>query len=339
MCPPCAATSADWKAIFVMGFSTNTTKFLVEGKKAGVRFDETLTLGRQEVMVSPQRLEALLRENGFWPPPEGGEAFHLALAGTPWRFETFARALGAKNISSCDFSGYESATLTHDLNQPIPAKWEERFDVVVDGGTLEHVFNFPVAIANCMKMVRVGGHLFLFTPANKYCGHGFYQFSPELFYRVLSRENGFEVKRMVMFAGDAGYSNLLGVKYPFPIDGPWYSVHDPAQIRKRVLLLNHDATILCVLAKRISGEAIFKTTPLQSDYVPQWEGKTPAVKQPGQIFNSETGNPVISWLRKTLPESVCREILPKLAVVVDPFRLWRHRRRNSFHNRETYERV
>ena len=98
-----------------MGFSTGTSKFLVEGRKLGARFDETLTLGRQEVMVSPERLEALLRANGFWPPPEGSEAFHRAMAGTPWRFETFARALGAKKVSSCDFSGYEEATLIHDL--------------------------------------------------------------------------------------------------------------------------------------------------------------------------------------------------------------------------------
>ena len=71
-----------------------------------------------------------------------------------------------------------------------------------------------------MKMVKTGGHLMLFTPANNYFGHGFYQFSPELFYRVLSKENGFEVRRMVVLEDNIGASSIFGVKYPFPISGP-----------------------------------------------------------------------------------------------------------------------
>ena len=190
-----------------------------------------------------------------------------------------------------------------------------------------------------MKMVKVGGHLFLYSPANNLCGHGFYQFSPELYYRILSPENGFEVKRMVMFADGEFISSIFGIKYPFPITSPWYSVRDPAVIRKRVPLLNHKATLLCVMAKRIAREPIFKTTPQQSDYVPQWEGSTPPPKSSKQLFNCETGNPVVSWLRKRLPESVCREVPLKLTILADPFRLFRHRRKNSFHNREYYERV
>jgi 2-polyprenyl-3-methyl-5-hydroxy-6-metoxy-1,4-benzoquinol methylase len=57
---------------------------------------------------------------------------------------------------------------------------------VFDGGTLEHIFDYPTAIKNCMKMVKPGGHLLLTTPANNWFGHGFYQFSPELFYSFVS---------------------------------------------------------------------------------------------------------------------------------------------------------
>ena len=63
-----------------------------------------------------------------------------------------------------------------------------QFDVVYDGGTLEHVFNFPVALRNAMELLRPGGRLFtIHTCANNLCGHGFYQFSRELFYRTLSQ--------------------------------------------------------------------------------------------------------------------------------------------------------
>jgi len=317
-----------------MGISVNSARFLVQAWKAGVRFDETLTLGHQSMLVGPERIEKFLRQYGAWPPAEGGPQFHQALVEAPWRFSVFARALGAKNVRSCDASAYEGATFVHDLNQPIAPEWEERFDVVIDGGTLEHVFNFPVAIANCMRMVKTGGHLILFTPANNYFGHGFYQFSPELFYRVLSAENGFEVERLIGLVENVGESTVLGVKYPFPISGPWYAVHDPAKIRNRVTLMNDRSVFLMVLAKKKSRETIFSKTPQQSDYVPQWQaGAVPNPVQP------DSGSRITAWLRSRFSETFCRETLPKLALILDPLRMARFRRKHSFQNREFYERV
>jgi hypothetical protein len=42
-------------------------------------------------------------------------------------------------VSSVDASDYEGATIVHDLNIPIPRELVEQFDIVWDGGTLEHV--------------------------------------------------------------------------------------------------------------------------------------------------------------------------------------------------------
>jgi hypothetical protein len=44
---------------------------------------------------------------------------------------------------------------------------------VIETGSLDHIFNFPVAISNLMQMTRVGGSVFLTTVANNLCGHGF----------------------------------------------------------------------------------------------------------------------------------------------------------------------
>jgi hypothetical protein len=320
-----------------MGLPVDSLKFLAQARKAGVRFDDTLTLGRQHVLASPERLAAILAASNLWPPPAGPEEFYKELRATNnWRFDAFARALGAKNVSACDASAYEGAQLVHDLNLPVPAEMKERFDVVIDGGTLEHVFNFPVAIANCMEMVKTGGHLILFTPVNNYMGHGFYQFSPELFYRVLSPENGFEVKRMIALDDNVGESSIFGVRYPFPITGPWYEVSDPAQIHSRVTLTNDQSVILMVLALKKARVPIFRTTPQQSDYVPQWQaaGDTPAGDATRQKPSA-----VIGWLRGQFSETFCRETLPKLALLLDPFRLTRFGRAHSFKNRRLYRRV
>jgi hypothetical protein len=49
-----------------------------------------------------------------------------------------------------------------------------------------------------MRMVRVGGKLIIDTVANNYLGHGFYQFSPELFFSLLSKPNGFTVDSVLL---------------------------------------------------------------------------------------------------------------------------------------------
>jgi SAM-dependent methyltransferase len=138
------------------------------------------------------------------------------------------------------------------MNQDLPRELDGKFTLVIDAGTLEHIFNFPTAIRNCMRLLEVGGHLVVATPANNFMGHGFYQFSPELFYRVLAPENGFRVVRMY----------VCEVRRC----GPWYELTDPAALKQRVELVNHVPTYLLVLAQKVSEEAPFAEPPQQSDY-------------------------------------------------------------------------
>jgi hypothetical protein len=52
-------------------------------------------------------------------------------------------------------------------------------DLAIDGGTLEYVFNLPMAVGNLMGLVK-GGAAYTQSPCNSLAGHGFYQFSPEI---------------------------------------------------------------------------------------------------------------------------------------------------------------
>ena len=161
-------------------------------------------------------------------------------------------AFGAKDPVSVDASSYENATIVHDMNVDLPDELIGKFSLLIDCGTLEHVFNFPVAIRNSMKMLSVGGHVAFVTTANNFMGHGFYQFSPELFYRVLSPENGFQVLRM-----------FISEVRP---NAPWYELMDPSAIRQRVELTNNAPAYLLVLAKRTADVAPLAKAPQQSDY-------------------------------------------------------------------------
>jgi hypothetical protein len=234
-----------------MGLDINSVQFLIQAQQDGVRFDEMLTLGRQDLNVFPARMVQALGAHGL-----PADAFAQSGAATLYA-EPLFRALGARKVSAMDFSDYEGAEFVHDLNQPIGPSLHERFDVVYDGGTLEHVFNFPTALKNCMEMVRVGGRIFLHTITNNFCGHGFYQFSPELFFTALSEENGFVVESMIL--------HRVG---PY---GRWYAVADPRQIRARVELVNCAPLMLLIRARRTQVVPIFARVPQQSDYTTRWD--------------------------------------------------------------------
>jgi hypothetical protein len=66
--------------------------------------------------------------------------------------------LGATEVHSYDYSAYKETTHLFDMNGQIPDETKEQYTTVFDRGSLEHVFNFPVAIKNCMEIVKVGGH-------------------------------------------------------------------------------------------------------------------------------------------------------------------------------------
>lgn len=234
-----------------MGLDINGLFFLLAARKQGVNFGDVLTVGRLVLNVYPAKTRRVLVRAGL---PD--ELFAGGMRDTGYAEPAF-KVLGARSVRSIDASAYEEADLICDLNKPIDASLREKFDLVYDGGTLEHVFNFPVALQNCMEMVREGGRLFIHTAANNWCGHGFYQFSPELFYTVLCNDNGFEVERMVI--------HVVG---PY---SRWYEVADPRAIRSRVELITFFPMQLLIQARRIKVIPIFGKTPQQSDYLLRWE--------------------------------------------------------------------
>lgn len=244
-----------------MGLNFNMTRLLIDERARSKAFNNTATLGRQSMHVSGTRLQYSLNEYGFHSVDA-----HALISGNNGYCEPFLRVLGATTTDSIDVSDYERATILHEMNTPIPEALKQRFDTLIDSGSLEHIFNFPVAIKNCMEMVREGGRFISITPANNFFGHGFYQFSPELFFRVLSPENGFRVDRMIFFEDD--------------YIARWYSVADPLEVRSRVEILNTTPSYLFVVASRVKVVPVFEQPPQQSDYQFQSWNESPVDAEP-----------------------------------------------------------
>ena len=266
-----------------MGIEWNTAKFLL-ACRGSVAFTRTLTLGRQCLFLSQDSLRSLFQQGGLIPT--NADTVFLRKSDSFGYAEGLFELLGARELISLDCSDFEGASVVHDLNEPLPTSHKEQYDLVYDGGTLEHVFNFPSALRSAMEAVKIGGHLLLHTPTNNYCGHGFYQLSPELFYRALSRENGFEIERMIAFS---------------PFEGSrWYEVEDPAKARRRVEIAHGShRVLLLVLARRTHKAEIFRTIPQQSDYAAWWNNAgSEEIEIERRFFaDGETRGTMVVWAR------------------------------------------
>ncbi len=81
-----------------------------------------------------------------------------------------------------------------DLNNPLPADLEGRFDFVFDTGTCEHCFNVAQAFSNACAAVATGGYLVHAAPMTR-LNHGFWNFSPTVYPDFLL-DNGFKIQFM-----------------------------------------------------------------------------------------------------------------------------------------------
>lgn len=288
-----------------MGITAQGLDFLLAARHEGVAFDRTLTIGRQFLLVPPDRLAEMLAplsaEDLLAPPEEPSFA------------EALLRRLGADEVCSIDGSDYEGATFVHDLNRPLPSSFDRRFTVVLDGGCLEHIFDFATAIRNCMQLVEVGGHLLCMAPVSNAAGHGFYQFSPELYYRVLSPENGFVVERM-----------LLAEVRP---DATWYRVVDPAVAGRRIEFTTRHPAYLYVQARRVDDRPPLRSPPVQSDYDQRWKQD----QSESTVQSPPHPQGAVARLGASLKEAGRRH--PSIIVPVRLTRralAWQHRRRHPY---------
>jgi hypothetical protein len=144
-----------------------------------------------------------------------------------------------------------------------------------------------------MQMTKVGGTIFASTVSNNLCGHGFYQFSPELIFRVFTVENGFELGKVL----------VLEARYPgielTPISKA-FEVADPAIAQCRVGLMTKRPIMLFFDARKKVESPLFVRSPMQSDYAAAWlsNGKPATARMPQWIRNLPRYSSFRIWLRE-----------------------------------------
>jgi hypothetical protein len=112
-----------------------------------------------------------------------------------WRLAKlfYAAFLDYRELVAIDFHGTPEARQI-DLNYPV--KLGQQFEVVIDGGTAEHVFNVAQFFATCHEAAAPGGLILHHNPFRGWLEHGFYNFNPT-FYWDVAAANRYELLMLV----------------------------------------------------------------------------------------------------------------------------------------------
>ena len=229
-----------------MGIDNSAAKLLVTARiENSVNFNKSVVVGRQRNYIS-KNLARKLKSHFSIPEKDFDNEYS----------EFLFKALGAENLSCLDISSYEGADIIQDLNVPLSDEFVGKFSCVVDIGTSEHVMNVAQSISNLRNLCSVGGHVIMLNPANNWLGHGFYQFSPELFYRSFSDEFGFKINQVFLIE-----KHIFGEK--------WFRLNDPKNEGRRVSIATKHPSYIGVIAEKTSNSQVVSTN--QSDYELAWQ--------------------------------------------------------------------
>jgi hypothetical protein len=227
------------------------------------------TIGRQSLMVGPTHLADIM---GLPAATDFGTYID----------ELLKRHFGANLVDSYDYSDYEGATFTVDMNKPLVPTRE--YDTVIDCGSLEHIYNVPQAMSNISLMCAKGGKIVHISPGNNFCGHGFWQFSPELFFSLYSGSNGYGETQVF----------LADLKRP----RHWFEVEAPTNGSRAEVVSKTPLYVMCT-ARKVSDFCHVEVQ--QSDYIHEWQRQESKKKSP------DDGNEMIKGMKRFVKKR------PKLA--------------------------
>ena len=219
-----------------MALTFHTFKFLERLHSKSSGFGDTLSLGKISNLINKEDFKNL----------------GISESKDTYSDKILLKNFDIKSLSFLDYSKFEGAEIIHDLNLPIKETIKQ-FDTIIDFGTSEHIFDIIQNLKNISALCKIGGKIIHSLPANNNCGHGFWQFSPELFFNLYQKKNGYSDTEIYLV-------NLHDKKN-------WYIVN-PQKIGERLELNSKEPLYIFVKTKKIDKN-IF-TNIHQSDYVHQW---------------------------------------------------------------------
>ncbi len=156
-----------------MGISKGAIHLLAMTLLGDAQKGRAVTFGVQKLGAGLSEIQGILNTYGYQSP---------YLAEKDMGQTALFKSLGYRQIDSIDYYPDEGPSICVDLNGSLPEDLSRSFDLVYDGGTLEHCFDPAQVLRNTVALCAAGGRIIHHVPINNWVNHGFYQFSPTLFF-------------------------------------------------------------------------------------------------------------------------------------------------------------
>ncbi|MFZ4984792.1 MAG: class I SAM-dependent methyltransferase [Blastocatellia bacterium] len=201
-----------------MGFVRGNVLTLLKEHKQRPFSGHCLCLGQADVYITYDTLVELARiaRVALFEDVELSLSYKPELAMKNYiSRETLFKSIGFDYVSALDYSKFEKAEYVFDLNSPeVPDTLKNKFDTVIDHGTIEHVFHIPNVFNNIFQMLKCDGRVVHTSPSSNYLDHGFYMFSPTLFNDYYS-QNNWDIHNIQIMSG---YPQRQEYEHPFFAD-------------------------------------------------------------------------------------------------------------------------
>jgi hypothetical protein len=186
-----------------MGLTVPHIKYIIKiFSKYKIR-GKIMCLGNQDVYLNEIQLKKILKENKIDLNNivvEKTRSLEFAKYSESKNFISSVSLFNALGIDKKDYFdidkfSFDKPKITHDLQKPIKKKYHNKFDFVLDSGTLEHIFDIKSVLFNLVKITKIKGRILHIIPCHNYVNHGFYTFSPTFIYDFY-KINGFKIDQM-----------------------------------------------------------------------------------------------------------------------------------------------
>lgn len=187
-----------------------------------------------------------------------------------------------------------------DLCGDLPDDLNGKYDLIFDGGTLEHLFDVQKAIDNVNKLLKPGGIVIHSVPMSGYINHGFYQFSPTFFFDCY-KSNGYDDLKMyiIMQEFDRNWTLLHECCIPYDTISGW-----------EMTLLNDRHCAIWFSATKCKNQKSLRI-PIQGFYAVDAEGEMsgrpqvapnnfPSRSWPRRLVMAIIPKPLKEWMKSNL---------------------------------------
>ena len=195
-------------------------------------------------------------------------------------------SLGFKKYNSIDINGaYKSYKF--DLNKDIVSvyKFNKKYDLVINNGTGEHIFNQHSLFLNMHNLTNKNGLLLHILPFIDWINHGFYNFNP-IFFADLAASNDYDIVKLSFANRNATEIIIESKSYNLIFEQikPW---QDPTFLKKTINFTKEKvgSNIILVVILRKKNDNKFKI-PLQGKYLADVNENNTSSNYSGQKIGS-----------------------------------------------------